>query len=186
VTVNEDAAQDAKRKKAAEQEAERVEQEAERLARHLTQNPELGEEWLRQDDLIYGGLIAIAVVFVQALLPYPLNTSAMTCVLAFAVAIPLLAALIMVNRQEQFRRRRTSSRTVAGARAVAQGAAFLGLVAGFWHLHWIAGAVVLGSSLIAVGVHSAGFTALEWQPSTLDQEDPPAKQEPEAADADGS
>ena len=68
---------------------------------------------------------------------------------------------LVVNRQEQFRRRRTSSRIVAGARAIAQGAAFLGVVAGFWHIHWIAGAVVLGSSLVAVGVHSAGFTALE-------------------------
>jgi hypothetical protein len=129
VNVSEEAAQDAgARKNAAEQEAERLVQEAERLGRHLTQDPELGKEWLRQDDLIYGGLMAIGIVFMQALLPYPLDTSAMTCVLAFAVAIPLLAALIMVNRQEQFRRRRTSSRIVVGARTIAQGAAFLGLV----------------------------------------------------------
>jgi hypothetical protein len=179
VIVNEDAAQDAgEREKAAEQEAER-------LAQHLTQDPELGEEWLRQDNLIYGGLVAIGIVFVQALLPYPLDASAKICVLAFAVAIPLLAALIMVNRQEQFRRRRTSSRTVAGARAIAQAAAFLGLVAGFWHIHWVAGVVVLGSSLIALGVHSAGFTALEWRPSALDQDDPP-KQRSEDGDAHGS
>lgn len=158
--MNEDPAQEAEvRKKAAEQEAERI-------VRLITQDPELGEEWLRQDNLVYGGLMAIGVVFVQALLPYPLDASAMTCVLAFAVAIPLLAALIMVNRQEQFRRCRTSSRIVAGARAIAQGSAFLGLVAGFWHAHWTAGAVALGSSLIAVGVHSAGFTVLELQPST--------------------
>jgi outer membrane murein-binding lipoprotein Lpp len=171
---------------AAQNEAARAEQEADRLAQHLTQDPELGEEWLRQDNLIYGGLIAIGIVFVQALLPYPLDTAAMTSVLAFAVAIPLLAALIMVNRHERFRRRRTSSRTVAGARAVAQGAAFLGLVAGFWHLHWIVGAVFLGSSLIALGVHSAGFTTLESQLSTPDQEDPPGKQHSEDGDADGS
>jgi hypothetical protein len=178
--LNEDPAQDAEAlEKAAEQEAERI-------VRHLTQDPELGEEWLRQDNVIYGGLLAIGIVFVQALLPYPLDTSAMTCVLAFAVAIPLLAGLIMVNRQEQFRRRRTRSRIVAGARAIAQGAAFLGLVAGFWHLDWIAGVVVLGSSLIAVGVHSAGFTVLELQPSTPDQEDPPGRQHSAARGADGS
>jgi hypothetical protein len=180
VTVNEDVAQDAvARRKAAEQEAERI-------ARHLTQDPELGEEWLRQDNVMYGGLMAIGIVFVQALLPYSLNTSAMTCVLAFAVAIPLLAALIMVNRQEQFRRRRSSSRTVVGARAIAQGAAFLGLVAGFWHLHWIAGVVILGTSLIALGVHSAGLTVLELQPSTLGHEDPPRKQHSDDGDTDGS
>jgi hypothetical protein len=158
----------ARLKQAAEQEGDR----AQRLARSLAQDPVLGEEWLRQENVIYGALMAIGIVMVQALLPYPLDTSAMTCVLAFAVAIPLLAALIMVNRQEQFRRRRTSSRTVAGARAIAQGAAFLGLVAGFWHLHWIAGAVVLASSLVAVGVHSAGFTALELQLSKSAQENP--------------
>jgi hypothetical protein len=74
---------------------------------------------------------------------------------------------------------------VAGARAIAQAAAFLGLVAGFWHIHWVAGVVVLGSSLIALGVHSAGFTALEWRPSALDQDDPP-KQRSEDGDAHGS
>jgi hypothetical protein len=169
VTVNEDAAPDAEARKRA------AELEGERITRHLTQDPVLQEEWLRQENLTYGGLMAISIVFVQALLPYPLDASAMTCVLAFAVAIPLLAALIMVNRQEQFRRRRTSSRTVTGARAVAQGAAFLGLVAGFWHLHWVAGAVVLGTSLIAVGVHSAGFSALELRPSGADQEAPPGQ-----------
>ncbi len=181
--MNEDPAHDAVRlKKAAEHEGER----GERLTRSLTQDPVLGEEWLRQENLIYGGLMAIGIVWVQALLPYPLDTSAMTCVLAFAVAIPLLAALIMVNRQEQFRRRRTSSRTVAGARAIAQGAAFLGLVAGFWHLHWIAGAVFLGSSLVAVGVHSAGFTALELQLSKPAQEDPPEEPPSKDHQAEGS
>jgi hypothetical protein len=120
--------------------------------------------------------MAIGIVMVQALLPYPpLDASALACVIAFAVAIPLLAALILVNRHEQFRRRRSSSRIVAGARAVAQGAAFLGLVAGFWHLHWIAGVVVLGSSLVALGVHSAGFTTLEWQPAKPAREDPSAE-----------
>jgi hypothetical protein len=174
--VNEDDAQDVEAlTKAAKQDAQRIE-------RHLTLDPELGEEWLRQDSVMYGGLIAVGVVFVQALLPYSPDASAMTCVLSFAVAIPLLAALIMVNRQEQFRHRRSTSRTVVGARAIAQGAAFLGLVAGFWHLHWIAGVVVLGSSLVALGVHSAGLTVLELHPSMLGQEEPPDKHHSEAGD----
>jgi hypothetical protein len=63
--VNEDAG--------ARQEA--AEQEAERRTRHLTRDPELGEEWLRQN-LIYGALMAIAIVFIQALLPYSVDTSA--------------------------------------------------------------------------------------------------------------
>jgi hypothetical protein len=174
--VNHDAPQDA------EALTKAAEQEAERIARHLTQDPELGEEWLRQDNVIYGGLIAVGVVFVQALLPYSPDTSSMICVLSFAVAIPLLAALIMVNRQEQFRRRRSNSRIVVGARAIAQGAAFLGLVAGFWHLHWIAGVLLLASSLIALGVHSAGLTVLELQSATLGQEDPPGTHQAEDGD----
>jgi hypothetical protein len=181
MTVNEDPAHVAATLKKA------AEREAERRARSLERDPELAEEWVRQENLICGGLMAIGIVMVQALLPYPpLNTSAMICVTAFAVAIPLLAALIMVNRHEQFRRRRSGSRIVAGARAIAQGAAFLGLVAGFWHLDWIAGAVVLASSFVALGVHSAGFTALEWQPSEPAQEDPPREEPSKDGDAGGS
>ena len=77
-------------------------------------------EGLMQQEAIYGGLIGIAVVMVQPfLIATSLDTSATICVVAFSVAIPLLAALVLVNRQETFRRRRTPSRTVAVARATA-------------------------------------------------------------------
>jgi len=116
----------------------------------------------RQDNLAYGGLIAIGIVLVQPFVAgASLDTSGMICAVAFAIAIPLLAALVLVNQQETFRRRRTSSRTVAVARATAQGSAFVGVVAGFWHIHWIAGVGVLVSALLAVGVQSAGITRLE-------------------------
>jgi hypothetical protein len=156
VTVTEDA----------EHQAQRLEQqaqdEAERLARHATQDPQLQQEWIRQDNLAYGGLIAIGVVLVQPFVGgASLDIAGMICVVAFAVAIPLLAALVLVNRLETFRHRRTSSRMVAVAKATAQGSAFVGLVAGFWHIHWIAGVGVLVSAFVAVGVHSAGFTRLE-------------------------
>jgi hypothetical protein len=38
-----------------------------------------------------------------------LDLSAKICVVAFSVAIPILAALVMVNLQERFRRRLTKS-----------------------------------------------------------------------------
>jgi hypothetical protein len=156
VTVTEDAEQQAQRLK---QEAQ---DQAEWIARHLTQDPQLQQEWIRQDNLAYGGLIAIGLVLVQPFVGgSSLDTSGLICVVAFAVAIPLLAALVMVNRQETFRHRRTSSRMVVVAKATAQGCAFVGLVAGFWHIHWIAGVGVLVSALVAMGVHSAGFTRLE-------------------------
>ena len=107
-------------------------------------------------------MLAIGIVLVQPFVGgASLDTSGRICVVAFAIAIPLLAALVLVNRQETFRRRRTSSRIVAVARAIAQASATVGLVAGFWHIHWIAGVGVLASAVVAVGVHSAGFTRLE-------------------------
>jgi hypothetical protein len=59
---------------------------------------------------------------VQPFLTAPsLDASAKISIVAFAVAIPLLAALVMVNRQEAFRGRLTPSFTVTVARAVAPG-----------------------------------------------------------------
>jgi hypothetical protein len=100
-------------------------------------------EVVRQQGLIYGGLILIGLYMVQPFLTAPsLDVSAKVSILAFSVAIPLLAALVVVNRQEAFRSRLTPSVTVTVARVVAQGAAFVGIVAGFWHITWVAGVVV--------------------------------------------
>jgi uncharacterized membrane protein len=90
------------------------------------------------------------------------------CIVAFAVAIPLLAALILINRQEAFRHRRSRSTLVATAQVVAQVCAFIGVVAGFWHILWIAGVAVLASGLIGVLIHSGGY----WR---LERDQPPAR-----------
>ena len=58
--------------------------------------------------------------------------------------------------QEVFRGRVTGSVVVESARVVAQMAAFTGVVAGFWHIFWIAGVGMLAAGLLAVAVHSAG------------------------------
>ena len=135
--------------------------DAERLkAEALT--GETQHEGLRQQGAIYGGLIGIAVVMVQPfLIATSLDTSATICVVAFSVAIPVLAALVMVNRQEVFRGRRTPSVTVTVTQAIAQLAAFVGIVTGFWHITWVAGVGMLGAGLVAVLVHSAGWWRLE-------------------------
>ena len=90
-----------------------------------------------------------------------LDASAEISIIAFAVAIPLLAALVLINRQEAFRGRRTASVSVTIAQAIAQLAAFVGIVAGFWHITWIAGVTFLAMGVVAVGVHSAGFWRVE-------------------------
>jgi len=126
------------------------------------EEPEQQREWIRQNSVIYGGLIAVGLVMVQQFLTAAaLDRSAKICVLAFSVAIPLLAALILVNRQESFRRRPTDSRLVRVAQSIAQALAFAGMVAGFWHIWWLAGVGVLVSAFAALGVHSAGHFRLE-------------------------
>ena len=116
-----------------------VEEDAAQERAWLRQDPQLEQEWLRQNNLIYGGLIAIGVYLVQPFLTTAsLDLSATICVVAFSVAIPLLAAQV-----------------------VAQIWAFAGVVAGFWHILWIAGVGILASGLVGVGVHSAGYWRLE-------------------------
>jgi small-conductance mechanosensitive channel len=138
------------------------------------------EEWLRQLSLIYGGLIAIGVYMVQPFLTASsLDLSAKVCVVAFAVAIPLLAALVVLNRQEAFRRGATKSVVAEIARVVAQTCAFVGVVAAFWQILWIAGAGVLASGLAAVAVHSASYWRLEQDQEPTPQEgEEPADAEP--------
>jgi hypothetical protein len=135
--------------------------DAKRIA-GMTETGEMKEEMLRQTGVMYGGLIAIAVVMVQGFLETKsLDAAARISTISFAVAIPLLAALVLVNRQETFRGRQTTSVSVTLARAIAQLAAFIGLVAGFWDITWVAGVTFLVAALVAVGVHSAGFWRVE-------------------------
>ena len=132
---------------------------------HLKEDMETGEgrnETLRQMGLIYSGLIGVAILMVQPFLgAASLDLAATISVIAFAVAVPLLAALVLLNRQESYRQRRSPSVTVLVAHSVAQGAAVVGLVAGFWHIDWVAGVCFLVAAFVGIGVHSAGFTRLE-------------------------
>jgi hypothetical protein len=128
----------------------------------VTHDPRQIQEWLGEKDLTYGGLIGIGVIMVQPFLIAPsLDLSAMICVVALALAIPLLAALVLLNRQEAFRRRFARSRLVSVGQAIGQLSAFVGVAAGFWHIHWVAGVVTLASALLGMGVHSAGYMSVE-------------------------
>ncbi|MET0564496.1 MAG: hypothetical protein ABW114_13765 [Gaiellaceae bacterium] len=110
---------DEARRRAREEEA-RARAEAEPIVAG-TRTPEMKEEELRQTGLIYGGLIPVSVVMAQGFLEASsLDTSARIGSIAFAVAIPLLAALVLVNRQEAFRGRQTTSVLVTLARVIAQ------------------------------------------------------------------
>ena len=147
--------------RAAEEAARQETMKAERLQEEARFGP-MAREMLGQQGVIYGGLIIIGTYMVTPFLTAPsLDASATISIVAFAVAIPFLAALVLVNRQEAFRGRRTPSVTVTVAQAVGQGAALVGIVAGFWHITWIAGATFLVAVFVAMGIHSAGFWRLE-------------------------
>lgn len=125
-------------------------------------DPDLAKESLRQDRLIYGGLIGVGVLVIQPFLAMEnVDGPAWISVIAFSVAIPLLAALMLVNHHEQFRDRRTPSVNVTAAKVVALGSSFTGLVAAFWHISRIAGIAFLASGLVAMFIHSAGVSRLE-------------------------
>lgn len=99
---------------------------------------------------------------VQPFLAAPsLDASARISIIAFSVAIPLLGGLVMVNWQETFRGRRSTSVSVTVAQGIAQLAALTGIVAGFWHLTWVAGVTFLLAGVLAVGIHSAGWWRVE-------------------------
>jgi hypothetical protein len=135
--------------------------EAARIQR-ATQEPEQQREWIRQNNLIYGGLIGIALIMVQPFLTAPPpDPSATMCVIAFSAAIPLLAALLLVNREEDFRRRVTPSRVVRVTQSLALLLSFVGVVAGFWHMLHLAGVVILVCGFVALMVHSAGYLGLQ-------------------------
>jgi hypothetical protein len=147
--------------RAAEERARRETMDAERLQAEALSGP-MAKELLGQQGVIYGALIIIGVYMVTPFLTAPsLDASATTSIVAFAVAIPFLAALVLVNRQEAFRGRRTPSVTVTIAQGVGQGAALVGIVAGFWHITWVAGVTFVVAAFVAMGIHSAGFWRLE-------------------------
>jgi hypothetical protein len=120
------------------------------------------QDRLRIRSLVYGGLIIIGVYMVQPFLTAAaLDLSATICVIALSVAIPLLAALALIDRRQAYRRRRAAAALVVLAQLVAQWSAFIGVVAGFWHITWVAGVGVLASGIVGTVVVSVGYMSPE-------------------------
>ncbi|WP_248305393.1 hypothetical protein [Agromyces sp. H66] len=167
--------------------------EDEYIEQALRREPGLTDEWLKQNNLMYGGLVGICIVLVQPLVtdaaPSPLGLAS---VILFAIAIPLLAGLILLNRQESYRHRLARSRAVTVFRSLAMGTAFAGIVTTFWGVSWIAGAVLLVSAFVATFVHGAGYTRVEgvlrwgrwsWRPEGREAPALPDGDGPEASGA---
>lgn len=113
----------------AKAEADRATAEADRVTAEANTS-EGQREGVRQTGLVYGGLIGVAVLILQPFIGAPsLDTSATISVIAFAVAIPLLAGLAMLNWQEWYRGRRSTSVSVIVAQSIAQATAVSGIAA---------------------------------------------------------
>jgi hypothetical protein len=146
------------------------------------------QEILRQQNLMHGGMIAIGIVMVQPFLtatPEAFDLSARICVIAFSVAIPILAALVMVNSQETYRRRLTTSTFVQVARSAAFGSGFVGVAAGFWHMTPIAGVGITVAAAVAIAVQSIGYVRVERDDARTAPEGkdrPQGKDKPEGKD----
>jgi hypothetical protein len=125
-------------------------------------DPGLQQEWIRQNSLIYGGLIAGCIALMQPFVTATkLDLSAIIAVTSFSVAIPLLAALLMVSQHEGFRHRAAEMRLLTITKIVGQGLAVLGVAAAFWHVLWIAGVAILVTGLAAATIHATAFIRLE-------------------------
>ena len=65
----------------------------------MSEDPAQEQEWIRQNNLAYVGLIGVGVLMVQPFLTAAsLDVSAKICVVAFAVANPLLAGSYIGER----------------------------------------------------------------------------------------
>jgi len=128
----------------------------------LSHTPSIEREWIKQDKIIYAALTGAGLLLVQPFLyeGQAKSLSAMVTVIAFSIAIPILAALLLLNEEESFRKHLSQSRIVAFTRAIGQAAAFVGFIAAFWHVNSVAGICALGASVVGMSAHSAGYMKL--------------------------
>ncbi|GAB2680779.1 hypothetical protein [Nocardia goodfellowii] len=126
------------------------------------------QSWAKQNNRMYGGLIAIGVVILQGFLTaHPLGTSAQISVIAFAVALPLLAVLILLGELHGSDQAGQANATDEAVKAIAMLASITGVIAAFWHIDWVAGVAVLITGALALGVYGSHFSGSRLGQSTL-------------------
>lgn len=120
------------------------------------------EGWLQQNNMIYVGLIGIGIVLVQPFLTEDSHdASALICIGAFALAMPLLAFLMMINQMQSAHRYAASTRYVSAIQGIALLSGCTGVVAAFWHMSWVAGVIILVSGAAGLSAYSAYYARLE-------------------------
>ncbi|WP_330254574.1 hypothetical protein OG874_08545 [Nocardia sp. NBC_00565] len=126
------------------------------------------KKWAKQNSLMYGGLIAIGVVILQGFLTAdPLSVSGKISVVAFAISLPLLAVLIMLDELQSGDQAVSRSITDETAKALALLSSLVGVVAAFWHIDWFAGVAVIAAGIVALGVYGAHFSGSTFTQAAL-------------------
>lgn len=117
--------------------------------------PDERQSWVKQNKLMYGGLIAIGVVILQGFLTAELDIPGKISVVAFAIALPLLAVLIMIAELPGSDKPTKRDEFIKG---VALLSSITGVVAAFWHIAWFAGTAILVAGALGLGTYSSKFT----------------------------
>ncbi|MFI6365324.1 hypothetical protein ACIBG0_21505 [Nocardia sp. NPDC050630] len=122
----------------------------------------------KQNSLMYGGLIAIGVVILQGFLTAsPLGTSGRISMIAFAISLPLLAVLLMLDEWQSGEQAPSPSMTDEAAKAIALLSSLVGVVAAFWHIDWSAGVAVIAAGVVALGVYGTHFSSTSFSQAVL-------------------
>jgi hypothetical protein len=129
--------------------------------------PEEKRAWAKQNNLMYGGLIAISVVILQGFLgTSALGVSGRISIVAFAVALPLLAVLILLGELHSDDPTQATA-VYEIAKAVAMVGSLTGVVAAFWHIDWLAGVAILAAGAASLAVYSAHFRSSRFGQAAL-------------------
>lgn len=122
----------------------------------------------KQNTLRYGGLIAIGVVILQGFLTAdPLTVSGKISVVAFAISLPLLAVLIMLDELQSADKAVSRSITDETAKGLALLSSLIGVIAAFWRIDWFAGVAVIAAGIVALGVYGAHFSGSTFTQAAL-------------------
>lgn len=117
---------------------------------------------VQQNDLVLAGLIGIALIIVQDFLVLEsLSTAAYISLLAFAVSIPLLTAMVLINQLQTNFERIVFPWYISLIASMGLAASYVGTVAAFWHISWVAGVIFGASSLFGFIAYIAFWTELD-------------------------
>ncbi|HEX2646750.1 MAG TPA: hypothetical protein VHO95_05955 [Candidatus Dormibacteraeota bacterium] len=119
-------------------------------------------EWIRTEAVINAGMIVVGIYVVQTLLGTNYaDVAARISIVAWAIAIPLLAALGLLNVAQETYRYASYPLYLLVARGLAQGGAAVGIVSAFWHIWMPAGIVLVASAVVALGLYAGYARQLE-------------------------